>query len=517
MGELIVINRKKYYPFSGNFAISSNFGSRQGGGVVSKQHYGLDMYATGSDWTIVSCMSGTVKIAERDNGSGYGNHVWIANDDGSACLYAHLASYVVRAGQRIAGKQKIGIMGSTGNSTGPHLHLGVSTNQDYSITHTNKNKYFQNPALWLGMGVAPAKGTKYSGSGTPTGGTLGSTSTNSSEIYTSTSEESTGSTVNGTMLLPSGQYYEIKDIRGAYSDWLYGRRYRVFVDLGNNQAFDVSELRCEFNVVKTAFLEINESTLTIYNLSPNTENKLIKAGQRIIIEAGYTGSQYGAIFAGKVVQPIRSKENAVDYKLTLVSMDEEVYASYGLVGVSLAAQQSARDAVNAVLTKATYKQQAGELTNFNIKYPRGKVMFGSPQQFLKDIARSENATYFSNDGKVNIISASDVPKGEILSFGPDSGLIGSPTQTEYGISLKVLMNPRIEINSLFHVDNKKIEGYKYQQGNPVRGLDQEGIYRAVRIRHVGDTRGEDWYTEIDAISQAGLLSGMTASKDIYSW
>lgn len=74
--------------------------------------------------------------------------------------------------------------------------------------------------------------------------------------------------------------------------------------------------------------------MTIYNLSPNTENKLIKAGQRIIIEAGYTGSQYGVIFAGKVVQPIRSKENAVDYKLTLVSMDEEVYASYGLVGVS---------------------------------------------------------------------------------------------------------------------------------------------------------------------------------------
>ena len=257
--------------------------------------------------------------------------------------------------------------------------------------------------------------------------------------------------------------------------------------------------------------------MTIYNLSPNTENKLIKAGQRIIIEAGYTGSQYGAIFAGKVVQPIRSKENAVDYKLTLVSMDEEVYASYGLVGVSLVAQQSARDAVNAVLTKATYKQQAGELTNFNIKYPRGKVMFGSPQQFLKDIARSENATYFSNDGKVNIISATDVPKGQILSFGPDSGLIGTPTQTEYGISLKVLMNPRIEINSLFHVDNKKIEGYKYQQGNPVRGLDQEGIYRAVRIRHVGDTRGEDWYTEIDAISQAGLLPGMTASKDIYGW
>nr|DAT68226.1 MAG TPA: tail protein [Caudoviricetes sp.] len=505
--------RTRYYPFLGIFSISSNFGSRAGGGIVSKQHYGLDLVTSG-DRTIVSCMSGVVKRASPNAGSGYGNHVWIANDDGSACLYAHLASYNVSVGQRVSAKQKIGIMGSTGNSTGPHLHLGVSTNQDYSTTHTNKNKYFQNPAVWLGLGVAPKAGSSYNGSGTPTGITYGTTSTNETEVSINSSASET---IGGINLLPSGEYYEIKNLKGAYSDWLYGRRYRVFVDLGNNQAFDVSELRCEFNVVKTAFLEVNESTLTIYNLNPNTENKLIKAGQRIIIEAGYTGSQYGVIFAGKVVQPIRSKENAVDYKLTLVSMDEEVYASYGLVGVSLVAQQSARDAVNAVLNKATYKQESGVLTNFDITYPRGKVMFGSPQQFLKDIARSENATYYSDDGKVNIISASDLPSGSILSFGPDSGLIGTPTQTEYGINLKVLMNPRITINSLFHVDNKKIEGYKYQQGSPVRSLDQEGIYRAVRIRHYGDTRGDDWFTEIDAISQAGLLPGMTASKDIYGW
>lgn len=505
--------RTRFYPYLGKFTISSNFGSRAGGGVVSKQHYGLDLVGVDNK-TIVSCMSGVVKIASPNAGSGYGNHVWIANDDGTACLYAHLTSYSVSAGQRVSAKQVIGIEGSTGNSTGSHLHLAVSSNQDYSTTHTDKNKYFLNPAAWLGMGISPSKGSTYDGKGTPTGATSGSISTTNNNESVNISGSTTS---GGTTLLPSGEYYEIKNLQGVYSDWLYGRRYRVFVDLGNNEAFDVSDLRCEFDVIKTAFLEINQSTLTIYNLSPNSENKLIKAGQRIIIEAGYTGSQYGVIFAGKVVQPIRSKENAVDYKLTLVSMDEEVYASYGLVGVSLVAEQTSRDAVNAVLTKATYKQEAGVLTDFDIKYPRGKVMFGSPQQFLKDIARSENATYFSDDGKVNIISAEDLPGKQILSFGPESGLLGTPTQTEYGINLKVLLNPRITINSLFHVDNKKVEGYRYQQGNPVRSLDHQGIYRAVRVHHVGDTRGNDWYTEIDAISQAGLLPGMTASKDIYGW
>lgn len=507
----IARSRTRYYPYLGKFTISSNFGSRAGGGVVSKQHYGLDLVGL-DDKSIYSCMSGVVKRASPNAGSGYGNHVWIANDDGTACLYAHLSSYNVSVGQRVSAKQKIGTEGSTGNSTGSHLHLGVSTNQDYSTTHTDKNKYFINPAAWLGMGVSPSKGSTYNGKGTPTGKSEKITSTTDDAVSVSGSYSSYGDTI----LLPSGEYYEVKDIKGVYSDWLYGRRYRVFVDLGNNEAFDVSDLRCEFDVTKTGYaLEINTSTLTIYNLSANSENKLIKSGQRIIIEAGYTGSQYGVIFVGKVVQPIRAKENSVDYTLTLVSMDAEVYASYGLVGVSLVAEQTARDAVSAALDKATYKQEAGVLTNFDITYPRGKVMFGSPQQFLKDIARSENAQYFSDDGKVNIVSAEDVAKGSILSFGPDSGLLGSPVQTEDGISLKVLLNPRVKINTLIHVDNKKIQGMQYQQGSPVRSLDHQGIYRVVKVHHVGDTRGNDWYTEINAISQAGLLPGMMSTKDIY--
>lgn len=504
----------KSYPFPGTFVCTSPFGPRNSSeSYVSSYHYGIDLVGQ-SSINVISCMSGTVRRASPNAGSGYGNHVWIANDDGSACLYAHLKSYNVRVGQRVSAKQVIGVMGNTGNSTGPHLHLGVSTNQDYGTTHSNKKRYFINPAIWLGMSGNP-KGKTFSGTGYVTGSAAGITSTNNSSA--SVSESSTTSSTSGTILLPSGEYYEIKNLEGVYSDWLYGRRYRVFVDLGNGEAFDVSELRCTFEVVKTAFMEANQSTLTIYNLNPDDENKLIKQGQRIIIEAGYTGSQYGVIFAGKVIQPIRSKENGVDYKLTLLSMDSEVYASYGLVGVSLVAGQSARDAVDACLNKATYKQEAGQLTDFDIEYPRGKVLFGMPKTFLDEIARSENATYYSDDGKVNIVSAKDISEGNILSFGPDSGLIGTPTQTEYGISCKVLMNPQITINTLFHVDNRKIEGYRYTPGQPVRSLDSEGIYRAVRVTHIGDTRGNNWYTQIDAISQAGLLPGMTAGSQIYTW
>ena len=78
-----------------------------------------------------------------------------------------------------------------------------------------------------------------------------------------------------------------------------------------------------------------------------------------------------------------------------------------------------------------------------------------------------------------------------------------------------MLNPRIRINSLIHVDNKKIENYQYQQGSPVRQLDTEGIYRVIKLTHRGDTRGDEWVTEIEAIGQAGLLPGMALGDAAY--
>ena len=68
---------------------------------------------------------------------------------------------------------------------------------------------------------------------------------------------------------------------------------------------------------------------------------------------------------------------------------------------------------------------------------------------------------------------------------------------------------------MFKIDNTKIANYRYQQGQPVRGLDSEGIYRVVKLTHSGDTRGEDWVTHIEAISQAGILPEMASGSSLY--
>ncbi|RPK44896.1 LysM peptidoglycan-binding domain-containing M23 family metallopeptidase [Streptomyces sp. ADI93-02] len=92
-------------------------------------------YHTGSDFQAASGTSvrsigpGTV-VSAGWSGS-YGNEVVIQHEDGMYSQYAHLSSLEVSAGQTVTGGQQIGLSGTTGNSTGPHLHFEVRTGPSY--------------------------------------------------------------------------------------------------------------------------------------------------------------------------------------------------------------------------------------------------------------------------------------------------------------------------------------------------------------------------------------------------
>ncbi len=290
-------------------------------------------------------------------------------------------------------------------------------------------------------------------------------------------------------------------------DILYGRRYRILVGVGNNKALDVSQLRCTFMVEKSMAEEPNLSHVTIYNLSAETENSIIVSGNDIVIEAGYEGEQYGMIFRGNVVQPIRSKEEGVTYALQLISQDGDKFLNGGVISTSFRKGQTQRSIANELTSKASNPTQTGAISSSldNVKLARGKVVFGLSRDYLRQISRSQDATFYVNDGVVNIVKATDLPAGQILSLGPDSGLIGTPEQTENGIKGKCLLNPRINLNTFIHIDNSIIRMQKAQAGETAKQLDSDGIYRVIKLIHSGDTRGNDWYTEFEAITQAGSI------------
>jgi len=102
------------------YHLTARFGQRSG--LWASVHTGLD-FAGPSGTTIVSVAAGTVKSVGYEGA--YGNRTIITLNDGTDIWYCHQSRFAVSAGQKVAPGEVIGYTGSTGNVTGPHLHLEV--------------------------------------------------------------------------------------------------------------------------------------------------------------------------------------------------------------------------------------------------------------------------------------------------------------------------------------------------------------------------------------------------------
>ena len=114
---------------------TSPFGDRDAPTAgASSNHHGVDLAAP-ENTPIYAARSGVVTIATDSSSAGY--YVQIDHGDGYKSIYMHMTYFVVSAGQQVSQGQVIGYCGSTGISTGSHLHFGISQNGVYQ----NPNQY----------------------------------------------------------------------------------------------------------------------------------------------------------------------------------------------------------------------------------------------------------------------------------------------------------------------------------------------------------------------------------------
>ena len=109
-------------------SITSPFGYRTAPTTgASTYHQGVDL-DTGTGWAVVATRAG---IAYTAYGSAAGNYVTVDHQDGFKSIYMHLSGFSVSNGTVVSAGQQIGLTGSTGVSTGDHLHFGISYNGVY--------------------------------------------------------------------------------------------------------------------------------------------------------------------------------------------------------------------------------------------------------------------------------------------------------------------------------------------------------------------------------------------------
>lgn len=114
-------------PLRGSYYISSRYGWRNNPFVNARTfHNGIDM-ATAMGTSVYAALDGTVTTTGYD--VTYGNYVIITHHSGYQTLYGHMSKILVSKGKRVTASTKIGLVGNTGQSTGPHVHFTVYKNR----------------------------------------------------------------------------------------------------------------------------------------------------------------------------------------------------------------------------------------------------------------------------------------------------------------------------------------------------------------------------------------------------
>lgn len=118
------------WPVEKNRIVTSDYGGRWG-----TFHYGSDLGGSAAKGSrILAARNGVVLLAQFS--SSYGNWVIVGHEGGMQTRYAHMTSFGVRVGQQVIAGQPIGIIGTTGQSTGTHLHFEV-------LKHGNKSPFIR--------------------------------------------------------------------------------------------------------------------------------------------------------------------------------------------------------------------------------------------------------------------------------------------------------------------------------------------------------------------------------------
>ena len=123
------------WPIPGCYTITGGFGEGRSyeshGGTDIAASIGTPIYAANSGTVIDTsndCSHSSAGVGACNHGGGYGNHVWIQHDNGYQTIYGHMINTAVSTGEYVSKGQLIGYSGSTGWSTGPHLHFELRIN-----------------------------------------------------------------------------------------------------------------------------------------------------------------------------------------------------------------------------------------------------------------------------------------------------------------------------------------------------------------------------------------------------
>lgn len=281
---------------------------------------------------------------------------------------------------------------------------------------------------------------------------------------------------------------------------------------------DLSALRIKFSVKRSDTQTPNFADIRVYNVAEDTAQQifqnfspgtidantgLVTNKGRVILQAGYGGNK-GVIFQGNIKQIILGRESATDTFMDIMAGDGDRAYNFAIVNTTLSKGSNTMMQLNAAAAPmAPFGTTPGNTGNIpNTTLPRGKVMYGQSKTYMRNIAKSTNQAWSIQNEKITFIPLKSFLPGTALVINAKTGMIGTPQQTNEGVNLKCLLNPKINVGTAIKLDNKSIARYKINLSVPLSAanipapITTDGVYYVLVCEHSGDTRGIEWYSNL---------------------
>lgn len=275
----------------------------------------------------------------------------------------------------------------------------------------------------------------------------------------------------------------------------------------------ISTLDVRFKVTRTLRSKPNTCELTIYNMAEQTRGAIAEAGDQVVqIKAGYEGlpeasdalaavdaalgtggedsAEAALIFRGDV-REVQSTYEPPDWVTHVEGGDGERAIRTGRVNRSFAPGTKVATIMREMATNlkadlgnaAKAALAAPSLEQAGQEFVNGVTVSGSAYREMEAMMRSAGKELSIQNGTVQILDRGQPLRDVSVVLDVDTGLIGSPTVSDKGIvSFRALLNPDI-------IPGRQIE---------LTSRSLSGRFRALRVDYSGDTRGQDWYVDVEA-------------------
>lgn len=307
----------------------------------------------------------------------------------------------------------------------------------------------------------------------------------------------------------------------------YLRNVRVEIAGGKTFNYDAEQnggqgLRIRFDVRQKDVSTPNVANISITNLADSSTQAAFFAGKQIKLSVGY-GQNLQGIFEGQIRQTRNLREDVTDKVLAILATDSGDARNFAVVNKTL---QSGHTHMDRVMACAEPLKALGVTLGFidqaalsRTKFSRGAALFGNIKDHLRQICAATGTSWSIQNGKLQILGNDKALPGSTIVLNGKTGLVGLPVQTIQGIEGQCLCNPQLKVGGLVKIDQKSIQqaainvGYQTETQNAlIPEIATDGIYKLYVVEHLGDTRGNEYYSTFVGIKKDSLPSNALKAR-----